>query len=181
MSRTPLRDVTSYRVSEILDAHWGVGTYLLEMTDDLKKVLEKAYEKDPQWKKIREKIKKRRDQNDISDGIDFILKKNQMFYAPYGKSPRLCIPWALEKEVYRLVHDENHHCGFHRAYARAAGAVYIQHLSGRLRRYIRHCKPCLEGQTNRHAPYGQLAPIKTMAQKGKSPNTLNIDDHENVD
>ena len=159
----PLRDVLSHHVNEILDTHLGEEEVLLEMSDEFKKALKEAYEADPQWTKIRSKIRLRNDHEDISDGMDFILKEDRLYYAPTGKVPRLCIPWGMERDVFQLVHDQNHHCGFHRAYARAAGAVYIRHLATRLRRYIRYCKQCLEGQTTRHAPYGQLAPIKAMA------------------
>ena len=69
-------------------------------------------------------------------------------------------PW--KRRPYRLVHDQNHHCGFHRAYARASEAIYIRYFSNRLRRYIHHCKQCFEKQTIRHAPYEKWASIKFM-------------------
>ena len=66
------------------------------------------------------------------------------------------------KKIYKFVHDANRHCGFHRAYTRASGTVYIRHMTKRLRRYIRHCKQCLKTQIMRHAFYGELIFIKTI-------------------
>ena len=60
------------------------------------------------------------------------------------------------------MHDENQHCDFHRVYVRAAEAIYIRRLFERLRRYIYHCKFCLEKRTNKHAFYDQLTFIKIM-------------------
>jgi hypothetical protein len=61
-----------------------------------------------------------------------------------------------------MTHDNNHHCEFHKAYARVAGFLYIRHMSKRLRRYIHHCKTCLEEQIKRHAFYDELNSIRIM-------------------
>ena len=158
----PLQDVWFHYVNEILNIHFGEEKVLLKMNDDFKKTLEKAYETDSQWTKIRAKIRLRKNSNDVFDGIDFIFKEDRLYYVSSKKIPRLCISWSMEKNVFQIVHDQNHHCGFHRAYVRAIGAVYIRHLATRFRRYIRYCKQCLERQTTKHAPYEQLASIKTM-------------------
>jgi hypothetical protein len=61
-----------------------------------------------------------------------------------------------------MTHDDNHHCEFHKAYARIAESLYIRHMIKRLRRYIHHCKQCLKEQTKRHSSYDELNFIKTM-------------------
>ena len=160
---TPQWDVKSHHIHETLDAHLGEGITLIEMDEEFSTALEEAYDSDDQWRKIRAKLRARTDRLDTSDGIEFVLEGSQIYYAPGGTTPRLCIPWRLEKRIYALAHDSNHHCGFHRAYARIAGSLYIRHLAKRLRRYIKYCKKCMEGQTMRHAPYGELKPINTMA------------------
>ncbi len=61
-----------------------------------------------------------------------------------------------------MTHDNNHHCDFHRAYARIFESLYIRHMFERLRKYIHHCKSCLKEQTKRHSFYDELSFIKTM-------------------
>lgn len=161
--KTPFWDTHFHRIHEILDIHFGEGLSLIEMDGDFAAVLEEVYRTDDQWFKIRAKLKTRVNGADTSDGIKFIFKDNHVYYALGGVIPRLCIPWALEKKVYVLAHDDNHHCGFHRAYVRVSGFLYIRHLSKRLRRYIKYCKTCLKDQTTRHASYEELNPIKILA------------------
>jgi hypothetical protein len=61
-----------------------------------------------------------------------------------------------------MTHDNNHHYEFHRAYARVSSSFYIRHMFKRLRRYIHHCKTCLEDQIKRHSSYKELNLIRTM-------------------
>jgi hypothetical protein len=61
-----------------------------------------------------------------------------------------------------MTHNDNHHCEFHKAYARIFESLYIRHMIKRLRRYIHHCKSCLERQTKRHSSYDELNSIRTM-------------------
>ena len=157
-----IANVKSYRINETLEVYLKKKTYLFEMTNDLKKRFKTTYNIDSQWSKIRDKIKTRENKNDTSNEIDFILKKFRILYAPYGKTFRLCISWKLEQKVYKFVHDANHHCGFHRTYAKTSKIVYIRHLTKRLRRYIRHCKQCLKKQIMRHVFYEKLTFIKIM-------------------
>ena len=155
-----------------MNFYFGKGTYFLKMNDEFKKKLQKTYESNFQWNKIRTKIKVRVDQNDISDEMNFILKKNIIYYAFLKKTLRLCISWKLEKEVFKIVHDINHHCEFHRVYVRVSKTIYIRHFSNRLRRYIRHCQQCLKKQTVKHASYEKFASIKIMTL---SFHTITID------
>jgi hypothetical protein len=61
-----------------------------------------------------------------------------------------------------MIYDSNHHCDFHKAYARIFESLYILYMFKRLRRYIHHCKLCLKEQTKRHSFYDELSFIKTM-------------------
>ena len=162
MKKNFYENIVSYRVNEALNVYLNENIYLFEMIDDLKKKFKSTYKNDSQWKKIQNKIKTRQNQNDTFDEMNFIAKKFRILYASSNKIFRLCVPWKFEKKVYQLIHDSNHHCGFHRAYARASKAVYIRHLIERFRRYIRHCKQCLKVQIMRHAFYDELIFIKTM-------------------
>ncbi len=61
-----------------------------------------------------------------------------------------------------MTHDDNHHCEFHRVYARIFESVYVRHMIKRLRRYIHHCKLCFENQIKRHSFYDELNSIRIM-------------------
>ncbi len=61
-----------------------------------------------------------------------------------------------------MTHDNNHHCDFHKAYARIFESLYIRHMFKRLRRYIHHCTFCLKEQTKRHSSFDELSFIKIM-------------------
>ena len=155
------RNVLFHRVNEILNVHFDEKTVLLEMNDDFKKTLKKAYIDNSQWNKIRSKILLRKNQMNISNDMNFVFKENRLYYASTEKISRLCISWN-KKKMFHLIHDQNHHCEFHRIYVRAVETVYIKHFATRLRRYIRYCKQCQKKQTTKHVSYEQLISIKIM-------------------
>ena len=74
---------------------------------------------------------------------------------------RLCIPRALEGDIFHAAHDAQFHVGFHRLYTRIRSQYYVRKLAGRLRKYLEHCHECQTLSTKRHAPYGQLHPIQS--------------------
>jgi hypothetical protein len=61
-----------------------------------------------------------------------------------------------------MTHDNNHYCEFHKAYTRVSSSFYIRLMFKRLRRYIHHCKTCLEDQIKRHFSYEELNFIRIM-------------------
>lgn len=90
-------------------------------------------------------------------------KKIEFIMLQKKKTSRLCISWFLKKRVYVLIHDDNHHCDFHRAYVRIFESFYIKHLIKRFRKYIKFCRQCIEDQITRHAFYEEFHFIKTLA------------------
>lgn len=100
---------------------------------------------------------------DLSDrrlGLRFKLRDRLIYYTNFDDGrERLCVPNALEKEIFELAHDRQHHGGFHRTYDRVASSLYLRHLSKHLRTYIDHCPECELNQTKRHKPYGSMVPI----------------------
>ena len=156
------RNVWFHHVNEALNVHFDEKKVLLKMNDEFKKALEKAYIDDSQWNKIRSKILFRKNRNDISNDMNFVFKKNRLYYVSLKKVSRFCISWKMKKNIFRIVHDKNHHCGFHRAYVKIAEIIYIRHFAIRLKLYIRYCKQCLEKQTTKHVSYEQLISIKIM-------------------
>ena len=147
---------------------------LVEMSDDFKSRLRKAYKEDEQWRRILEMLSRNdtpgdppaeSDQPAESEkpGLRFKLRNDMVYYVSGDGRERLCIPQALEKEVFHMAHDLSNHGGFHRSYDRLSSSVYIRQLSRRLRNYIMHCPDCQVFQTARHSPYGSLNPIVTPA------------------
>ena len=96
-------------------------------------------------------------------GIRFKLREGLVYYTSGEGRERLCIPSAMEQEVFRIAHDLSSHSGFHRIYDRLANSVYIRQLIKRLKIYIEHCSECQLNQIKRHSPYGSLQPIATPA------------------
>ena len=101
--------------------------------------------------------------DDLADhklGLRFKLRDGLIYYTNFDDGrERLCIPNALEKDIFELAHDRQHHGGFHRSYDRVASSVYMKHLSKHLRAYIDHCPECELNQTKHHKPYGSMVPI----------------------
>ena len=98
MKKHSLKNVISYRTNDELDFYLSESIYLLKMFDELKKRFKSTYDNDSQWKKIQNKIKKRQNQNDTFDEMNFISKRFRIFYASSGKTSRLCISWKLKKK-----------------------------------------------------------------------------------
>lgn len=161
--KIPSWDVKSFRVNEVLDACFEKGLSLMKMNEEFFTTLKEIYETNNQWRKIRAKLRTQTDRMNTFDGIEFILKEDQIYYASKKMTSRLCISWVLEKKIYALIHDDNHHCDFHRAYVRISESLYIRHLVKRLRKYIKYCRQCIEDQITRYALYEELHFIKTLA------------------
>ena len=141
-------------------------TTLVEMNDDFKKRLIAAYAQDSQWNKILDILKdKDGDQPEMPAGFRF-RRHNDLIYSTtldhVGKQ-RLCIPEAMQREVFELAHDKNFHAGFHTTYARIAPSIFIKGLSKQLQTYLKHCPECQLNQTLRHPTYGELNPIASPA------------------
>lgn len=97
---------------------------------------------------------------DSRTGLRFKLRDELIYYTNFDDGrERLCIPNSLEKEIFELAHDRQHHGGFHRTYDRIVSSMYIRHLAKNLRAYIEHCPECELNQTKRHKPYGSMVPI----------------------
>lgn len=89
--------------------------------------------------------------------LRFKLRDELIYYTNFDdKRERLCILNALEKEIFELAHDRQHHEGYHRTYDRIASFIYLRHLSKHLRIYIDYCSKCELNQIKRHKPYESI-------------------------
>lgn len=146
----------------------GVPSYhatLVEMTDEFKHRLKQAYQDDPHWQKLLEMLRKASTEHSEDEkevpGIPFLLRDELIYHVK--DRWRLCVPPAMEKEIFEQAHDLSNHGGYHRCHDRISHNFFIRHLSQHLRAYIAHCPACQPNQTKRHKPYGSLVPIATPA------------------
>ena len=107
------------------------------------------------------KIETRQNKKDVFDGIDFIIRNDLIYHASFERILRLIISAAKKKNIFKLIHDENQHCEFHRVYARL-NSIYIRHVDKRLSSYIRYCRICNERQIKKHAFYDAFNFIKSL-------------------
>lgn len=97
-------------------------------------------------------------------GLHFKVRDGLIYYTNFNNGrERLCVPNALEKDIFQLAHDQQYHGGYHRTYKRIVASLYICHLQQHLRTYIQYCPECQLNQTQRHKPYGSLVPIDRPA------------------
>ena len=167
---------------------------LVEMSDDFKQRLKRAYAEDKHWSAILKMLNQRaasasRPTTEIPStsnestseatvvampntpvveaepgptpprGLQFECRDELVYYLAGDGKQRLCIPKAMQGEVFKLAHDQTHHGGFQRTYDRLCHSVYIRRMVKHLKHYIEHCPECQLNQTKRHRPYGELNPI----------------------
>lgn len=75
----------------------------------------------------------------------------------------LCISSQFEKKIFKIVHDHQHHSGFHRTYNYISASLFLQHLTRHLKTYILHCSECQINQMKRHALYESLHSISILS------------------
>ena len=95
----------------------------------------------------------------LRTNINFALNENEIIYHIDDDSRRSCISIFVKREIFRLVHDENHHFEIHRSYNRISSILYISRLFKKIRKYIEHCSICQLAQTKRHRLYDELMSI----------------------
>lgn len=79
-----------------------------------------------------------------------------LYFADNVRGLRLCIPSAIEAEVFKLAHHEIGHPGYARTHERLTDGLYIYNMATKLHEFIRHCPFCQLKQTPRYKPYGSL-------------------------
>jgi hypothetical protein len=152
----PLGDILEDIDDEVHTYH----TTVIEMSSEFRNKIKRAYLEDKRWKEIIQQLRRSGGKSAGVSPYPYFLDGDLVYYLdPVDTRRRLCIPKALEKEVFEMAHDQHYHAGFHRAYSSIVAGLYIRNLSRRLKQYITHCPKCLNYQTARHAPYGALQPI----------------------
>ena len=156
-------NVKFHFVHEILNCQFDEKIFFMKMNEKFFSNLKQVYRNNDQWFKFKIKLKIRKNFMNISDEIEFILKNNHVYFVFENITSRFCISWFMKKIIFATTHDENHHCDFHRVYVRIFEFLYIRHLVKKFKKYIKHCKKCIENQIVRHVFYDELHSIKSIA------------------
>ena len=72
---------------------------------------------------------------------------------------RICIPDALQPEVFKMVHEAIAHSGIERACEKAGRVIFTRNLKPRITKYIKSCPQCQVAKPKQHKPYGRLQPV----------------------
>lgn len=89
------------------------------MDDGFKIRVQEGYEKDPQWKRIKDILEDKDAMEDNTARLPFEVKNDLLYYLdPSDVGPRLCVPdhEDLSKEVFQLADDEPGHTSYARTY-----------------------------------------------------------------
>jgi hypothetical protein len=90
----------------------------------------------------------------------FTLRNGLMWHDEAGGS-RVCVPAILDRDIFKMAHDDAAHAGTAKAYDRIHMVVFMPGLRKRLEAYIMSCPACQQSKPARHKPYGELQPLKT--------------------
>lgn len=91
--------------------------------------------------------------------LPFKVVEGHLYFDNRELGPRLVIPKAMAKALFKSAHDDLGHLGYERIHERLCQNFYIFRISTLLREYISHCAECQSRRTPRHRPYGSLQPI----------------------
>jgi RNase H-like domain found in reverse transcriptase/Integrase zinc binding domain len=162
LSRLPVKKTNEESEDEaVLDLPAFVYlTTTVEMTSETKSRIKKGYRTEQWWKRIYETLQNETaSARNFPSGLGFVLKDDLIYYTRKGKD-QLCMPQSMKKEIFKGAYDRNAYFGLQRSFERISETLYFRHLVKRLRKYIKTCHTYATHQTKRHAPYGQMVPIR---------------------
>ena len=150
LSCLPQQDNSAQGLDEFLNAQvtsteaaHAYNATLTEMSKGFRKAIQTGYQRDQRWTRLVPLIKE-----DTSPGVQFIWRDGLIYFVDsLDGRLRLCIPKDIQHEIFTLAHDEQNHCGYHRAYERIRATYFIHHLARRLQLYLMHCRLCNLNQT----------------------------------
>ena len=134
---------------------------LVEMNPDFRQRLLQGYE-EPRWARVLRMVRDNEGENGTR--LPYRIVDCLLYFDDDEKGLRLCIPTAMEAEVFKLAHDEMGHPGYARTHEKLTQGLYIFNMATKLHEFIRHCPHCQLNQTLRHRPYGSLQPILSPAR-----------------
>ena len=79
------------------------------------------------------------DLRENADVLPYKIVDELLYFDDVEKGVRLCIPSAIEKEVFQLEHDEMGHPGYARTHERLTQGLHIHNMSTKLHDFIKYC------------------------------------------
>ena len=131
---------------------------MVEISQEFRQRLLDGYQ-EPRWSRICKMIRDNEALGENAAKLPYKFVNELLYFNDDEKGLRLCIPTALEGEVFTLVHDEMGHPGYARTHERLTEGVFIYNMASKLHEFLRHCPQCKINQTPRHRPYGSMQPI----------------------
>ena len=167
LSRLPSATPSPAKREDDLDALWTTPTdndtpyafqaSTMHMSDEFRQKIMDGYDTDPRWSRVRRQLREE-GSDPMTPTLPYLIEDGFLYSVQDDGSHWLCIPTALAKDIFQLVHDEQGHQGFDRCRRKMDGMVIHKGMK-LLKQYIDHCPECLRNNTRRHRPYGSLQPI----------------------
>ncbi len=148
MSRLPKKVATPGETeAHIAETHVYMAS-LIQMTPDFRQKIKDGYTKDKHWTELLLQLKKEVDYNKKAtvrtpSTLPYKVIDDLIYVDGRGhRLPRLCIPPSLEKDIFKMAHDDLGYVGFYRTYTRIIETLYLYRMYRRLRKYLEHCPEC---------------------------------------
>ena len=90
--------------------------------------------------------------------------RDELIYYINEKRLRLCIFKSMKKEIFHMIHDDNHYFDIHQCFMKISKTMFIFRLLKKIYIYIKHYLTCQVNQTKRHKSYNKLMSIFTEFQ-----------------
>ena len=74
--------------------------------------------------------------------LSYKLIDDLLYFDDDEKGLRLCIPFVMKIEMFKLVHDEMRYPDYARTYERFIQELYIYNMVIKLYKFIRYCSHC---------------------------------------
>lgn len=134
---------------------------VLQLSDETRDRILQGYQSDNRWSALIETLQSVEGQQDEQvEKLPYHLDDGLAIFTNAEGEESLCLPRSMTQEILNLVHDEQMHQGFDRAWQKLRGITFYKGAK-LLKQYIEHCPVCLEHRIRRHRPYGSLQPILT--------------------
>jgi hypothetical protein len=143
----------------LLIAH-SLTASVLQLSDETKTEIKDGYQTDTRWASLIETLQDTEAQQDLTRLPYHIDEDGLLIFTNSQGEESLCLPRSMTKDIFALVHDDQMHQGFDRAWQKLRGLTFYKGAK-LLKQYIQHCPTCLENRIRRHRPYGSLQPILT--------------------